>query len=414
MQAAETGLAGMRAFQSEIEGRVDRDDRFVVLVIDVGGVLVANLGFGWDGGNAVIEEQARRLERSLGSVQVFHLGADLFAAILDGDDQSELVAEGWQLSERLDGVLREPVGFAGALLQTGSACWAVAPTPGQSADQVLRTVLSVEGRSRTAVYRQAVEVLETAETFDGLAELIACEGVSRLAFAAVRATVRGASRVAGPLPGRSADGVAPTAAHGVRVEWWVHPAAAVAARDTSSLDPIAAAIDAQVAALDRLASERHAAEHDPMTGLLNRRGFERRLRGLPPSTLVLADIDHLKQINDLHGHEAGDDAIRRLAGLLLEGRHSDVVARWGGEEFIVALPNTSIDGAARWLRRLIELGQHTMPRPISFSAGITTCDDVDGLPAALRRADEALYEAKHAGRATVRVALRAGRGQRPD
>ena len=157
--------------------------------------------------------------------------------------------------------------------------------------------------------------------------------------------------------------------------------------------------------LERLASS------DPLTGLLNRRGFDARLaqalamarRSGRPLSVIAIDIDHFKRVNDTHGHEIGDDVLRRLA-LQLQGwlRASDVVARLGGEEFIVLLPDTALAQAQQIARELVASVQeqaHDQMGPITISAGLSALrPHEEDASALLRRSDEALYAAKSAGR----------------
>lgn len=151
---------------------------------------------------------------------------------------------------------------------------------------------------------------------------------------------------------------------------------------------------------------------DGLTGVSNRRHFDETLaiewrraaRRASPVALLLLDIDHFKAFNDVSGHQAGDDALRRVAHTLRDSVHraADLVARYGGEEFAVLLPDTDLESArtiAESLRQHIEnLGD------VTVSIGITSTippRDGAGIEALIGRADAALYEAKRAGRNTV-------------
>ncbi|GAB2681534.1 hypothetical protein GCM10027194_12700 [Thalassiella azotivora] len=145
---------------------------------------------------------------------------------------------------------------------------------------------------------------------------------------------------------------------------------------------------------------------DPMTGIANRRGWNQRIdaltaharRASEPLTLVLADLDHFKAYNDTHGHDAGDALLRRMATALRDGlREVDLVARWGGEEFALALPDTDGPSAAVALERL----RRILPPGRSCSFGHATWDGVESVQACLARADAALYRAKATGRDRV-------------
>jgi diguanylate cyclase (GGDEF)-like protein len=121
--------------------------------------------------------------------------------------------------------------------------------------------------------------------------------------------------------------------------------------------------------------------------------------------LCLVDIDHFKRVNDHHGHAAGDEVLRLFARHAAASmRETDVLARWGGEEFLVMLPDTRPEEARTGFERLRRLlsrddawGEHAHMR-VSFSAGLTAWRGGEPLRDALARADHALYEAKASGR----------------
>ena len=145
--------------------------------------------------------------------------------------------------------------------------------------------------------------------------------------------------------------------------------------------------------VERLAE---AASADALTGLPNRRMLERSLGRLTASDVVIMiDLDHFKTINDELGHAVGDEVLRAFgAALLSTVRGRDTVGRYGGEEFVVVLPSSA--NADSLLARLRDHWGVVRPQPITFSAGIALSS---GDPAeAMRRADEALYQAKESGR----------------
>jgi diguanylate cyclase len=154
--------------------------------------------------------------------------------------------------------------------------------------------------------------------------------------------------------------------------------------------------------LTRLHNRRH------MTELLNLhlRAAERSDRHL---AIALLDIDLFKQVNDRHGHQAGDTVLRGFAETArLALRSTDLLARWGGEEFLIAFPDTTIDRAAEGLERLRQAldGRFADLDPelcITFSAGLVDARPGDDLGTVLDRADRALYQAKSNGRDRVEV-----------
>lgn len=161
----------------------------------------------------------------------------------------------------------------------------------------------------------------------------------------------------------------------------------------------------------------HAAYHDRLTGAFNRHFFDRLVekeiarsgRRGEPLSLLIVDIDHFKRVNDKHGHLVGDDVLKELVSHILERvRESDVLARWGGEEFALLLPDTSLDGAkalAESLRASVEATEFgEVLTGLTISLGGTQIWAGDSPKAGFRRADEALYKAKGSGRNRVCMA----------
>ena len=167
-------------------------------------------------------------------------------------------------------------------------------------------------------------------------------------------------------------------------------------------------------------------DHDFLTGLYNRRWFERELGreveraaryGTPGAVLVI-DLDHFKDINDGFGHQAGDDLLKGVAGLLKQrARQSDVLARLGGDEFALLLPQTSPDRAELVADEIVKTLSRRMAASAGQSLAITASVGVaisDGLTNTelLAYADLAMYEAKEAGRNRFAVYHDPSRGER--
>ncbi len=201
----------------------------------------------------------------------------------------------------------------------------------------------------------------------------------------------------------------------------------------SHVDAIAPLLARELGAVIRLVllieESSRLATTDGLTGLYNRRAFVTAMHGElargertgSPTSLLLIDLDHFKSINDTHGHGVGDTVLATV-GKALRGRARvfDLVARWGGEEFVVALPSTDAAGAlsaAERLRGAIESLEITNTDgqriPISGSIGLAQHDGSEPLEALVDRADRAMYAAKVGGRNRVCVAPGAGTSAPP-
>lgn len=161
----------------------------------------------------------------------------------------------------------------------------------------------------------------------------------------------------------------------------------------------------------------HLAATDRLTGLWNRRHFEitaaaemeRARRYKHPTSILIFDIDHFKSINDTCGHQTGDDVLKQLAQVVRHAmRESDLVARWGGEEFTVLMPNADLAAATEVAEKLRHAVEHyTFPRKLKVTISIGVAEwasGIESLDTWIARADDALYQAKHLGRNRVAIA----------
>lgn len=156
--------------------------------------------------------------------------------------------------------------------------------------------------------------------------------------------------------------------------------------------------------LREVAELREQASADPLTGLRHYRPLADRLAGqaLDGTAVLAIDVDGFKTVNDLHGHQAGDQALVNLAQALQAAlRAHDELYRVGGDEFVALVEVVGAAQAAAIARRLADAAKHT-GRTISVGVAVGACEEPAN--AVLRRADAALYEAKRAGRNTVHVA----------
>jgi len=175
----------------------------------------------------------------------------------------------------------------------------------------------------------------------------------------------------------------------------------------------------------KLSKEKFQATFDPLTKLYNRSTFElylkqevARIRRYHHSlSLIMLDIDHFKKINDTYGHEAGDLVLKEFANILRqEGRETDLPVRWGGEEMMLLLPETDIEGAkgkAEQIRQKVENHEFSQVGKVTASFGVsyikdigtemegTSLDRISLSSSLVKSADKALYEAKEGGRNRV-------------
>lgn len=152
------------------------------------------------------------------------------------------------------------------------------------------------------------------------------------------------------------------------------------------------------------------ATHDPLTRALNRYTFnssienalQEAIRYKTPSSLFLLDLDHFKKVNDDFGHPKGDTILKELVAVIGKRlRASDQLFRYGGEEFAVLLRHTSLENAATLaedIRQTIEQHSFDLPRSITISGGLAEVREIDDMESWIKRADQALYRAKSAGR----------------
>lgn len=147
---------------------------------------------------------------------------------------------------------------------------------------------------------------------------------------------------------------------------------------------------------------------DPLTGLSNRQAmdesldqmFAMRTRYGSEFSVAIVDVDHFKKINDQHGQLRGDRVLQDLANLLDDAaRETDIVTRYGGEEFVIVMPETELEGACIFCERLREAVENGLS--LTISGGLATATDQDSPRTLIARADAALYSAKKSGRNVV-------------
>lgn len=154
-------------------------------------------------------------------------------------------------------------------------------------------------------------------------------------------------------------------------------------------------------------------DKDRLTGIYNRRKLEEILKEIynkaqrynQAFSLTLLDLDHFKKVNDNYGHQVGDEVLKEVSSLLLDRiRTVDHCGRWGGEEFLIILPETDLESAVELAKRLrgeIENHEFTKVESITSSFGVSAYSDNKDIEAIIKEADDALYKAKEEGRNRV-------------
>ena len=201
---------------------------------------------------------------------------------------------------------------------------------------------------------------------------------------------------------------------------WTFRAVEIGMLLDATLLALALAYQFRVGQEERLRAEQ-LAQLDPLTGLNNRRAFydktnalwSQAIRHAHPTSVMLFDIDRFKQINDAHGHAHGDDVLKAVAGMLRDSvREEDILARWGGEEFIVFLPETGREKGMALAERLraviagLRVPGEAGETRVTASIGIAQAESEHyTLDALIASADECLYQAKQQGRNRVTGSL---------
>ena len=192
-------------------------------------------------------------------------------------------------------------------------------------------------------------------------------------------------------------------------EWYFNAYANVVKNSTKELRYVVVLNDITILENQRKELEK-ASLTDPLTGIGNRRYFNIKLdneiirskRYSLPLSIVMFDIDHFKFVNDNYGHDAGDEVLKEIVNIIGKSlRETDIFCRVGGEEFIIILPETPQNNAfniAEKLRKIVESHSKEPLPNVAISLGVTQLLESDNKDSLLKRADDALYEAKDSGR----------------
>lgn len=285
-----------------------------------------------------------------------------------------------------------------------------------------RRLDDLEARLRDLIFKQAEIKERQAQAQEKIRSLTSqfIENVSTMAESTGRHHERMSKLATKIERAHSLDAIAPIIAEALDATRALS-LDALRARDAMAEMKLAAeASQAEVARLtDELARASDAARHDPLTGALNRKGLEEAMdreasrfsRDGASLCLALLDVDNFKQLNDVHGHHVGDQALTHLASIVKGAlRPQDVLSRFGGEEFVVLMPNTTLADAEiamtrlqRELTKSLFMGNEERIL-ITFSAGVSQIKKGEPPSSALKRADEAMYVAKKTGKNKVVLA----------
>ena len=244
--------------------------------------------------------------------------------------------------------------------------------------------------SCVAVRRGHAVVFETSEALNACPKL---RGRDQGPCSAVCVPISFMGRSLGVLHATGPDGVSPNK------------------EQVAQLTTLATQAGARIGTVRAFEKTQLQAQTDGLTGLINRRTLETELRGLlrqdRPFALALADLDHFKRLNDTHGHEEGDRSLRLFSHVVRQVlRDDDLVARWGGEEFLIALPDADADAAVEVMERIrTHLARTIDGGQVRFTAsfGVTDSTSAPSLQELIQLADIGLYLSKAGGRDRVSI-----------
>lgn len=367
------------------------------LVLKAGGLLTVNLQMGWDAGNGFLAGVAGRLAAALGPGDVLaHMGGNEFAVLLEDGGRGAAEAFG----ARATAVLSEGLEVAGRRVPVEPVV-TVLSTQVPDVDAWWRGYSEHRANTDRDLRERIRRALDPAESLDQLADIVAEHAVRLFAVDAVDVRLGTSRSRIGTVP----DDVYPLeVAFGVdgavvRIRSWSR------SRFPDEMIPpsmLAVIEDELCRAVQQLIAY-DLASTDALTGLLNRRGLAARFERITsPYSLALVELDDTKVVNDTWGHAAGDRVLCYVADALDDGRHGEIAARWGGDEFVLLMPGASLDDAAGRLRRLLDQvrSETVLPEhPISFSAGVAA--GTGDFAADVERADRRMYAAKRAGKSQV-------------
>ncbi|ONI77762.1 GGDEF domain-containing protein [Actinosynnema sp. ALI-1.44] len=265
----------------------------------------------------------------------------------------------------------------------------IKPTATYARELIITAIALARCLEQTGLVDEAVEVLADART---ALEDDPSEPTLRLCL------IREFARLSGPDGGERTMSALESYAHELETQLWDMRESRIATLNTRR----------EHERLTRKHGEtEHKAMHDPLTGLPNRRALDERLEALSaradnhPMALALVDLDGFKEVNDQFSHADGDDVLRVVASTVRDAlRGGDMVARYGGDEFVVLLPGAPLHAAEAALNRAVRAVSklpHDLSHGVTLSVGVVALRQNETAARALARADAAMYEAKRSG-----------------
>ncbi|MFP4513647.1 MAG: diguanylate cyclase domain-containing protein [Acidimicrobiales bacterium] len=398
-EGARVALGRRQALEVELARQQTAGCPVGIIIVEVGHLSLVNLCHGWDVGNRYIEALADRLGDLVEDGALYHLHGNEFAVFVSGEEAARI--HDWV--DRITEGMSTPIFVDGLELDTDAL---VTPFTGEGRTHPGSDLWHIAALSHQAQRTRQVQHLIRStfagvDTLEALADQVVNAAVERYRPRGLEVRLGSVRRLVGDTVGSPLRSLALPNFDG-HLAWW---------GSTSAEEHLSEGVASMIAEELALAAERvdnaNLAVRDPLTGLLNRRGLTAHRQGAVDAyAVVMVDIDDMKVINDGLGHRAGDEALVALAELL-SGRTGDLVARWGGEEFLRLLPGADLAAGVARAERLLDEASRTLvvgARPFTFSAGVAAGRSADPFHEVLEAADEALYRAKRSGKARVEAA----------
>jgi diguanylate cyclase (GGDEF)-like protein len=396
----------VRSARSDFENAIDdafgKSSQVAVVLIDLG---VVRLAQRLPEAMSKLEERVRNRLRSQDHLGL--VGEDQLAVLMVDRSDADVV----ELAERLAPVFDEPFVFSDGRVQPlhGTVVWVSGH--GDLLWRAFYENAAAVAREHHMIFSEGVfgsPGMNAARVLEDL--LIFEEFFARpMGMEAVHLDVPNLRQIPGAKlpPRRPPTGQIPIRLEGREagwLRWWTAPGEN-APDHPQFYTSLSTALSETLQRLVHMEAMSEVASRDPLTGLLNRRGLHDRMSSMPGGFAVaLVDVDDFKAVNTELGLAGGDGVLVEIASVLSQGRQDDIVARWGGEEFLLVLPNASTSDASGRLQRMLDATQGRVlanGKQVSFSCGVASAAAAAGFEEAVAEADERLRRAKATGKARV-------------